>query len=209
MNILLTSSGMRIKDEILRVLPKPASELRLVHIPTASLVEQDQAYMHRDREALPAAGFHVTEFDIAGKSQDEVRDALKDADVIYVQGGNTFHLLKCIRASGADVVFQEAIERGALYIGVSAGSIVTGPSIEIASWDLPSISGDANFDNMTDFTGMSLVPFVVAVHAHPEDIPALRERKLTYPIRVLTDVQALLITDNGVTFLGEGEELIV
>ena len=55
--ILLTSAGMDIKDEILKILPKPANQVKIAHIITASIAKypvkiltDEQAILVRDNE---------------------------------------------------------------------------------------------------------------------------------------------------------------
>jgi len=45
MKLLLTSAGTNVKDEILKILPKPPNELKLAHIITASTPEQNKNYV--------------------------------------------------------------------------------------------------------------------------------------------------------------------
>jgi hypothetical protein len=41
--ILLTSAGMNVKEQILKILPKPANQIKLAHIITASKAEEDKS----------------------------------------------------------------------------------------------------------------------------------------------------------------------
>ena len=88
--ILLTSAGMNVKAEILKILPKPAHQIKLAHITTASKVEEDTSYMTNETREMAEIGFRVEEVDIEDKNENELRTLLNDKDVIYVQGGNTF-----------------------------------------------------------------------------------------------------------------------
>ncbi len=158
MKLLLTSAGMRMKDEILKILPKSPQELKLALIPTASNVEQDTTYLERDRSAFIELGFDVEEVDLEGVTTEQLRNRLLDKDVIYVEGGNTFHLLKHVRESGFEIVLRELLENGLIYIGVSAGSIIAGKSVEKA------VGQDSNDAGMVDFIGMNLIDRIIDVH---------------------------------------------
>src|SRR4030043_1378453 len=109
MTLLLTSAGMQVKDEILKILPKPAEQIKLAHIITASKPEKDTSYVLEDKEAMIKIDFQVEDIDIEGKTKDQLRDLLKDKDIIWVQGGNTFYLMKAVRESGFDKVIKELI----------------------------------------------------------------------------------------------------
>ena len=63
---------------------------------------------------------------------------------------------------------------------------------------------------MTDFTGMNLVPFLITVHYIPEDEELLRKKipQANYPVRILTDQQAILVKDEKYILVGDSKEII-
>jgi len=203
--LLLTSAGMNIKEEILKILPKPADQIKVAYIITASKSEKDISYLDRDKGAMLDLGFSVEEIDIGGKNEKELKEIFKDKDIIYVQGGNTFYLLKYVKESGFGGVIKDLIERGKIYIGVSAGSIITGPTIETAGWK----RADKNIVGLKDLTGLNFVPFLVFVHYEPEHSEIVKQERLAckYPVRILTDEQAFLVRDNEIKLVGNGPEV--
>lgn len=54
------------------------------------------------------------------------------ADYIYVTEGNTFEILKIMRQKGYIKPIQKAVEKGAVYIGASAGALIAGKDILLA-----------------------------------------------------------------------------
>ena len=195
---------MQMQDEILKIMPKPPREIQLAHIITASKLEKNRDYVKKDSHALAEAGFQVQEVDIAGMTQAEVRLALKNTEVLYVQGGNTFYLLQQARASGFDKVAKELINRGVIYIGVSAGSYIACPTIEMATWE----HQDRNRVGLEDFSAFNLVPFLVTVHYTPKYRQVLKAAiaRAKYPVKILTDEQAILVRDGKVKLVGSGRE---
>jgi dipeptidase E len=207
MALLLTSAGTNIKEEIMKILPKPTKELKLAHIITASKVEEDKSYLEADKEELIAMGFSVEDIDIEGKNEDELRKILEDKDIIYVQGGNTFYLLKWVRESGFDKVVKDLIEKGVIYIGVSAGTIIAGLNIDTAWWKYGA--PDKNRVGLKDFTGLGLVPFLITVHIEKSHIGIIKKyaNKSSYKVIALTDDQAILVQDDKYKLVGKGEEI--
>lgn len=203
--LLLTSAGMNVREEILKILPKPAGQIKLAHIITASKPEINLDYLDQDRQKMIGLGIQVENIDIEGKNEEEVRDLLKEKDVIYVQGGNTFYLLKHVRESGFDKVVKELTDKGAIYIGVSAGSILAGPTIESAAWK----NQDRDIVGLKDLTALNFVPFLIFVHYNPEHRPILEKEipRSKYPVRILTDEQAFLVKDDEAKLVGKGEEI--
>ena len=151
--------------------------------------------------------FSYTEIDIAGKNEDELKKILDGHDIVMVEGGNTFYLLKAVRESGFENVIKDLIKKGVVYIGSSAGSYITCPSIITATWS------NRGFDRcgITDYSAMNLVPFLIKAHYTP-DMKAMLEEKtkdLQYPMRILNDDQAILVRDGEVQLLGGGDEIIL
>lgn len=204
--LLLTSAGFNgVKDEIIKIFQKPANQIKLAHIITASKAEEDRSYVRKQERVMTEYGIQVEDVDIEGKNEQELREILKNKDVIYVEGGNTFYLLKYVRESGFDKVVKELINKGIIYIGVSAGSYVACPTIEMATWK----HADNNVVGLTDLTGMNLVPFLMSVHYEPQhkDIIKSEMAKTNYPVKILTDQQALLVKDEQVELVGVGPEI--
>jgi len=203
--LLLTSAGMSVKEEILKILPKPASDIKLAHIITAAIKEQNKSYYLREKEVIAQLGFQITEIDLDGKDEAKLRSLLADKDIIYVQGGDTFWLLKLVKESGFEKMVREQITKGVIYIGVSAGSYICCPTIEMSFWR----KEQTNTFGLTDFNGMNLVPFLLSVHYKPEYKDLLKEKIKTtkYPVKILTDDQAILVEDDKYTLVGKGEEI--
>ncbi|MEK7174678.1 MAG: Type 1 glutamine amidotransferase-like domain-containing protein [Patescibacteria group bacterium] len=203
--ILLTSAGMNVKEEILKILPKPADQIKVAHVITASKSEKNLSYLEKENQIMRELGFNVENVDIEGKNEKELRVLLDGKDIVYVQGGNTFYLLKHVRASGFDKVVKELIGKGTVYVGVSAGSYIACPTIEMASWKNP----DKNTVGLTDLTGLGLVPFLLSVHYKSEYDSILKQEisATNYPVKILTDEQAILVKGNEVKLVGRGEEI--
>ncbi|MDO8486546.1 MAG: Type 1 glutamine amidotransferase-like domain-containing protein [Candidatus Staskawiczbacteria bacterium] len=205
--LLLTSSGMSgTKEEILSVLPKPADKIRVAHIITASKVESDISYVEKDRELMKEAGFNVEDVDIEGKNKDQLMKLLENFDIIYVQGGNTFYLLKQMRRSGFDKIIKKLLRKGIVYIGVSAGSIVAGKTIQTASWQ-----DDEDKFGLINLRGLGFVKSNIFVHYNPEyeEIIKQKPKRIKKSLRILTDEQALFVFGKKTILVGEGDAITI
>ena len=69
-------------------------------------------------------------------------------DGVFIGGGNTFRLMRLMRASGFDEALSEFVAAGVPVFAGSAGAIVLGKHIGIAL-----ISGDSNKDELCDPLG--------------------------------------------------------
>lgn len=205
--LLLLSSSSFFENDLSKILGKPLSKYKIAHIITASRGKgvQNLSYLDKTRNRLTELKCQFEDLDIAGKTEDELRAILRNFDGVFVNGGSTFYLLKCIRESGFNKVIKELLPKGFIYIGASAGSYVLCPTIEMATWK----HQDKYYHyEITDYTAMNLVPFLVSVHYIPEYRDILKEKisKTKYPVKILNDRQAVLVKDNQITLLG-GKEI--
>lgn len=130
LNLFLTSSFKDVVDLFREFVADDLKGRRLTFIPTASIPEEITHYVHMAKEAFEKLGVVVEELDISAAPSQEIIEKLERNDYIYVSGGNTFYLLQELRKSGADKIITDQVHSGKLYIGESAGSIITSPDIE-------------------------------------------------------------------------------
>ena len=206
--LILTSSGQFITaNNVDHFLPKKITDCKIAYIITASKKVSDTGYIDRHRQKMDELNFSYDEIDIAGMNENELKKTLDGHDIIMVEGGNTFYLLKAIRESGFENVVKDLIARGVVYIGSSAGSYVACPSIIISTY----AKKQKDRCGVTDFTAMNLVPFLIKAHYTPDMLLDLNDirTKIEYPLHILDDKQALLIRDGEVQLLGSGDEMIL
>ncbi|MEC0203805.1 Type 1 glutamine amidotransferase-like domain-containing protein [Paenibacillus lautus] len=130
LKLFLTSSFKDVVDHFREFVADDLKGRRLTFIPTASIPEEITHYIHTAKEAFERLGVVVEELDISAAPSQEIKEKLERNDFIYVSGGNTFYLLQELRKSGADKIITDQVHSGKLYIGESAGSIITSPNIE-------------------------------------------------------------------------------
>ncbi|MEK9182772.1 MAG: Type 1 glutamine amidotransferase-like domain-containing protein [Patescibacteria group bacterium] len=205
MKILLASNGKFSIEEGYKLLGIPTDQIHIGYITTASKGAKNLDYLERHRQEMVQAGYFYEEFDIEGKSKEDILNFFTDKTVIYVEGGNTFYLLKAIRESGFDEVLKNLLDRGLVYIGVSAGAYIMCPNIEVATWR----TGVERRFGVEDLTGLNYVPYVLKAHYTDDMQKDVKEktRNLKYPLRILRDGQGIYIEDGKERFVGEGEEV--
>ncbi len=158
--IFLTSSSEEVVDDIIKKLPKSPKEMNLAFIDTAAEVETgDHWWLRAEKEKLIEVGFNVDEFSIKGMIKDEIENRLKDKQVIYFCGGNTFYLLDQVIKTGCDEIIKNKIENGMIYIGSSAGSMIIGKRIDLVS----TIDDSSKAPNLKS-DGLGIVDIAVLPH---------------------------------------------
>jgi dipeptidase E len=201
--LLLTSQGMNIQEEIIKILPQSPNKLKIAYIITASTPEKDKKYISNDRQSLIDLGFCIEDVDICGKNEQELRSMLQDKDIVFVQGGATFYLLKQAKLSGFDNAVRELVAQGKIYIGISAGSSIACPTIESSTWKRK----DRNHFGLLDLDALNLVPFLISNHFKESERTLIENGVIstTYPVVALHDTQAVLVIDGKWKIVGEGK----
>lgn len=203
MKIILASDYTFLLNQGYALTGIPKHDMRIGYVTTASNVYTDKKFFNKVKQAMRDGGYIFEEIDIVGKSREGLMKFFSGKNVIHVEGGNTFYLLKAVRESGFDDVLQELLAQGKVYIGTSAGAYIMCPTIEVSTWH-----DDERF-GVTDFSGLGYAPFVVYAHYTDEDMGEIKahEQGLVYPLRILRDGQGILLEDGRDRFVGEGEEV--
>jgi dipeptidase E len=132
-----------------------AAAQRVLFVPYA-LYDRD-AYTYLARERFNAMGYGL-------ESVHETVDpgqAVREAEVVFIGGGNTFRLLKALYDFGLLPAIRERVSRGMPYIGSSAGSNVACPTIKTTK-DMPIVQPPS-------FDALGLVPFQISPHYQDPD----------------------------------------
>jgi len=181
-------------------------KMKIGYVMTASKGSRDTTFLEKVKSVMRENNISFEEIDIEGKSKDEILNFFKDKNIIHVEGGNTFYLLKAIRDSGFAEVLKELLSEEKIYIGTSAGAYIMCPTIEVANWNE---TGRDRF-GLTNFEALNYVPFVLKVHYKDEAENLVKEKMKTlkYPLRILRDGQGILVENGKYSFLG-GDEVIL
>ncbi|NER12436.1 dipeptidase PepE [Leptobacterium flavescens] len=112
---------------------------------------------HDDYTATAAKAFKEMQKEVIGLHtfQDPVK-AIQEADAVFTGGGNTFLLVSQLYKNGLMEVLRERVLNGLLYLGTSAGSNITGQTMQTTN-DMPIIYPPS-------FKTLGLVPFNINPH---------------------------------------------
>lgn len=132
---------------------------KVMFVPYAAVTFSYDEYQNKVRNRFDELGIEV---DSVHHYADQ-RKAVMDADAVVVGGGNTFHLLKNMQKYGLIDAIREKVTGGTPYVGWSAGSNVTCPTICTTN-DMPIVEP-------MSFKALNLIPFQINPHyldAHPD-----------------------------------------
>ena len=84
------------------------------------------AYVSQVRARLVKLGYQVTSVhDVSNP-----RRTIREAEVVFIGGGNTFRLLKGLYEDNLLESIRQTVKEGAIYVGSSAGAIVACPTLK-------------------------------------------------------------------------------
>lgn len=213
MKLLLTSGGL-MNDSIISALrsltQKPFKELNLAFVPTASNMEEgDKWWLINDLEMCKKLGFKAIDIvDISALPKSIWQKRLETADILLFEGGNTYHLMYWIHKSGLKNLLPKYLETK-VYVGISAGTIVTTPSLILSSSEKEPLKqiGETIYDE-----GLGLVDFLVEPHINnsyfPErtfDYVESKSKKIPHEIYALDDNSAIKVDGADIQVVSEGK----
>jgi dipeptidase E len=173
---------------------------RVVFIPTAGLHEMSEKdrealdYINKtDKEALQSLGFIVEDLEVSSAPQVAIEESISKADGIFVCGGSTFFLMQELKRKGVDKLISQHIEKGKLYMGTSAGSILAQKYMVADGVDDPKFGPDLN----GDYSALGLIDFYLYVHygSHywGDDDEYIRKYYAQLDYKKLSDKQAVTV----------------
>ncbi len=216
MKLLLTSAGIKnnsIRNVLVDLLGKPIAEANALCIPTAAYGHPMAGpgaawkFISGQEPRTPMCGLGWKSLGVleltALPSIDEEQwvPLVQETDALLVDGGDALYLCHWMRQSGLAGLLPSL--REAVYVGLSAGSMVMAPAIgeDFVRWQPPT-GGDRT---------LGLVDFAMFPHLDNPDLPenSLAHAEnwaagLTGPGYAMDDQTALKVTDGIVEVVSEG-----
>ena len=205
MKLFLTSAGLKnekVKAEFIKLFTKPFEQIKVIMFFLVKNKEE-MFYINESMQELVDLGIKKENLQLCSLAEDKKCEDLNNFDLVYICGGNTFHYLDRLRKLECIDIIKDFVKQGGVYFGVSAGSVLAGPNINISSpWDENDIG-------MSDFTGFNFIDFAICPHYESKDDQIIKQRQkdLNILVRLLKDDQAFIVLDHEIKLVGEGEEI--
>ncbi len=215
MKFLLTSSGLTnpsIANTLLELVGKKPEDISVAFIPTAANVEHgEKQWLIDDLTTLANQKYKSVDIvDISAVSKEIWLPKFEAADVLFFEGGNTYHLMEWINKSGLKDVLPELLKTK-VWVGVSAGSMVTNKDLSLK---ISQTIYEEDLDKTTDMTGLNFVNFYFLPHLNSQYFTKVRKENIekvvegvTEKIYVMDDNGAVKVVDGKVEIVTEGEYL--
>jgi dipeptidase E len=237
MKLLLTSSGISntsIHAALVDLLGKPIADSSALFIPTAMYpfprhaAMAWQAFCGRAKSPLCELGWKsLGVLELTSLPSIDKKDwvpMVEETDALLVWGGDPIYLSQWMRQSGL-VSILPSMQREAVYVGVSAGSMAVSSILGEAYSNPPSGRRDTLTSESLIFPtpqgkisrtfvmakGAGLVNFALIPHLDHEDHPdasltnaEIWAAKLPVPVYAIDDQTAIKVIDGNVEIVSEG-----
>jgi len=194
MKLFLTSNGLssrKLKREFSKLIEKPAGEVKILVIGTLSERGHKQ-FVQWVTEELEDININKRNIYTANISEEVNFSKFKDADIIYLLGGDTFYMLERLRKNNFKDFLTRYNSKDKIFVSISAGTIIAGPNIKIAEW---GSEADDNYVHLKDLTGLNLTNTAIYVHYEDRLKHEIDDFKkiADYPVETVKDGEALVI----------------
>ena len=197
MKLYLSSYRIPTVDELIKLIGKPLGSTRLALIPNAKDYYAERAWKIKVDAYVNyfvSLGITVDVVDLRTlNNSEEVINRLKDNDIVWGAGGNTFCLRYEMRRSNFETAIKLLLEDGMVYAGDSAGALVAGQQIGglgIETVDTPE------FAESIITEGLGLIPHIIIPHADNPEFASITDALRISPdynkVIELKDSQAVI-----------------
>ena len=189
--LFLCSYFEGVKDLFRQYASEKQLDNQVLFIPTAGNVEEYRGYIDMDNSVC---------------ARETAQAKIFQSKLLYISGGNTFYLLQELKKKELLFLIKEQIADGMVYVGESAGAIITAKDI-----DYNKIMDDkAVAKELNDTEALNEADFYVLPHVGEEPFAESAQAILiTYGDKLnllpLNNRQAVLVEDEEVKVLVENK----
>ena|SRR3989344_4511428 len=205
MKLLLTSAGITNESLAKELKALVKDKIKIAFIPTAANTSgEEKSWLVKNYNECEKLGeIYIT--DISAVEKKIWLPILTKANVIVVGGGDSVYLMEQIIKSGLKDELPNLL-KNRLYVGISAGSIVTNKKLSASS---KFLYGD---EKKNSPLGLGYVDFYVRPHLNSPDFPKMRDiylkevaKELDDDLYALDDNSAVLYIDGKIKVISEGK----
>ncbi len=193
-----------LDEEIINMTGKKSPQLLFIGVASHKTEDEYFLTIQKNFSALNCECAHLNKVDI--KDEAKARKMFDAADIIYVGGGNTIHLMQVFRKHNIFPLFEKAIAENKVLTGMSAGAICYCEFGNSGSRVLKS-----NPNQPVKVAGMGFVKMLFCPHinSNKNRLPAMENMLKSESLEgyALDDLVAIKIVNESMTFLGTREKL--
>ena len=179
-------------------------ENKVLFIPTAGNKEDYTAYIDEAQQTFKDLGFEIEVLDIASCDRETAQAKIFQSKILYISVGNTFYLLQELKKKQLLSLIKEQIRDGLIYVGESAGAIITAKDI-----DYNKLMDDKTVaKELSDTTGLNEVEFYILPHYGEEPFTDSSKKTFeTYKKQLdlmrMNNLQAVIVNEKEIKVVSE------
>jgi dipeptidase E len=191
-------------EKLKKFVGKPLDQLKIVYIPTANNSEVRGTW--KQGESVKVANSLTPNFKIVELEESINRDITNDfddADIVWVAGGLSGYLLYWMRRSKFDRLLPKLLDKGVVYVGSSAGSMVTGKTLQTSEWFIGEEEPGVSL-----IPGLGLVDFEIYPHYEDELYNQINNLWKKGTLYLLKNGEVITVDGDKVEVLGEERKIV-
>jgi dipeptidase E len=172
---------------------------KIAYIPTAANGQGWESWREGGSwQAVNSLGAEINLIQLEDYYLSGISSDLEGSDAVWFAGGQPGYLMYWIRRTGLDKKLREILGKGTVYVGSSAGSMVTGKTLDVTEWYIGEIERGASV-----IPGLGLVDFDIYPHFREELTEEIKNKYKGNSLYLLKDGEAIIIEDEKVLVFGE------
>ena len=172
-----------------------SSNLNFVYMPSNGINKGSKKYAPIwERLVKENSNYNFIKVDnsLDGKDIEDEKQKIRNADTLFITGGNTFTLLRNLKRTGMDqLIIDFAAKQDKILAGFSAGALIMTPTIKIVEYK----QTDTNEVGLDNLDALGIVPFEVSPHYSDKwktVIDSYRQTTVN-EVKLLTDKDLLVL----------------
>ncbi len=208
MKLFLCSLGINNRNALQTLFEKPLTEVKVgvIKNPMDLKDEEKRTFLYGlVDKGFSDFGLNKTDIDLRkfeGKA-DELQQIIDKLDMLWITGGNVFYVRWLIHKINFEQILKQAIEKGLVYGGDSAGAVILGPTLKYSD-----AIDDVSQVEKVIYDGLNIIDFVALPHWDNEKfkdkLTEVHDHLVNDSIKVITfgDKQSIVINGNQMHIVG-------
>lgn len=173
---------------------------RIAYIPTAANGEYGwESWKNGGTwELINTLDAHITLVQLEEYRNKNLEEVLRGKDIIWVGGGMSGYLMYWMKSVGLDNSLKPLLQKGAIYVGSSAGAMVTAQTLDVATWDF--VDNDLG---AKDMSGLGLVDFDIYPHYEDSLYEQIKNKFRGKKMYLLKNGEEIIVEDGNIQVIGE------
>lgn len=141
---------------------------------------------------------HISLIQLEDYFNQDMVPLLNGKDIIWFSGGQPGYLMYWIRRLKLDKHLKKLLKDGCIYVGSSAGSMVTARNLKICDW-----YPEENEPGASIIPGLGLVDFDIFPHFQEHLFSQIKSQYQGKKLYLLKDGEEIIVDDGNVFVVGE------